>query len=83
MHAKNGGELINMTTGPEAALCLEVDIPYAILASVTDYDVSVRPPTDYEHIVENANMLAEQATRVVTHTAESLYDAEVARAGAE
>ena len=33
-----GADLINMTTSPEAPLAKEAALPYAVIASVTDYD---------------------------------------------
>src|SRR5206468_3102485 len=38
MHRLWGGDLIGMTAMPEAKLAREAEIPYALLALVTDYD---------------------------------------------
>jgi 5'-methylthioadenosine phosphorylase len=43
MHRLWGGDLIGMTTLPEAKLAREAEIPYALVALVTDYD-SWKPP---------------------------------------
>jgi 5'-methylthioadenosine phosphorylase len=44
MHRLWGGDLIGMTALPEAKLAREAEIPYALVALVTDYD-SWKPPT--------------------------------------
>jgi 5'-methylthioadenosine phosphorylase len=38
MHRLWGGDLIGMTAMPEAKLAREAEIPYALIALVTDYD---------------------------------------------
>ena len=38
MHCLWGGDLIGMTALPEAKLAREAEIPYALIALVTDYD---------------------------------------------
>ncbi len=38
MHRLWGGDLIGMTALPEAKLAREAEIPYALIALVTDYD---------------------------------------------
>jgi 5'-methylthioadenosine phosphorylase len=43
MHRLWGGDLVGMTLMPEAKLAREAELPYAMLALVTDYD-SWRPP---------------------------------------
>src|ERR1051326_1842378 len=46
MHRLMGGDLIGMTAMPEAKLAREAEIPYALLALVTDYDCwRQKPPT--------------------------------------
>ena len=59
MHRLWGGDLIGMTAMPEAKLAREAEIPYALVALVTDYD-SWRPPksgadaqTLLQEIIEN------------------------------
>jgi 5'-methylthioadenosine phosphorylase len=47
MHRLWGGDLIGMTGMPEARLAREAELPYALLALVTDYDCwRTRPPLD-------------------------------------
>lgn len=43
MHRLWGGDLIGMTAMPEARLAREAEIPYALLAMVTDYDCWKQP----------------------------------------
>ena len=43
MHRIWGGDLIGMTAMPEAKLAREAEIPYALIALVTDYDCWKRP----------------------------------------
>jgi 5'-methylthioadenosine phosphorylase len=45
MHRLWGGDLIGMTAMPEAKLAREAEIPYALVALVTDYDCWRQPPT--------------------------------------
>jgi 5'-methylthioadenosine phosphorylase len=46
MHRLWGGDLIGMTAMPEARLAREAEIPYALIALVTDYDCwRAKPPT--------------------------------------
>ena len=45
MHRLWGGDLIGMTAMPEAKLAREAEIPYALLALVTDYDSWKQPPS--------------------------------------
>jgi 5'-methylthioadenosine phosphorylase len=44
MHRLWGGDLIGMTAMPEAKLAREAEIPYALIALVTDYDCWRRKP---------------------------------------
>jgi 5'-methylthioadenosine phosphorylase len=44
MHRLLGGDLIGMTAMPEAKLAKEAEIPYALVALVTDYDCWRPPP---------------------------------------
>lgn len=46
MHRLWGGDLIGMTVMPEAKLAKEAEIPYALIALVTDYD-AWRPPASH------------------------------------
>ncbi len=49
-----GAEVINMTTGPEAALANELGIPYASVAMSTDYDCwkEDEAPVTWEAVIE-------------------------------
>lgn len=49
-----GAEVINMTTGPEAALANELGIPYAAVAMSTDYDCwkEDEAPVTWEAVLE-------------------------------
>ncbi|CAN5489597.1 S-methyl-5'-thioadenosine phosphorylase [soil metagenome] len=61
MHRLWGGDLVGMTAMPEAKLAREAEIPYAMIALVTDYD-SWKPPVvpkDSEPPVEPAKLLEE------------------------
>ena len=40
-YARQGWDVVNMTQHPEAALCRELDLRYATVALVTDYDAGV------------------------------------------
>jgi 5'-methylthioadenosine phosphorylase len=46
MHRLWGGDLIGMTALPEAKLAREAEIPYALIALVTDYDCWRSKPVD-------------------------------------
>jgi 5'-methylthioadenosine phosphorylase len=49
MHRLWGGDLIGMTAMPEAKLAKEAELPYALVALVTDYDSwRNKPPTQGE-----------------------------------
>jgi hypothetical protein len=49
-----GGDVINMTTAPEAILANEAGIPYAVVALATDYDCwkDDEEPVSWEGILE-------------------------------
>lgn len=48
MHRLWGGDLIGMTAMPEARLAREAELPYALVALVTDYDCWRNQPTTNE-----------------------------------
>jgi 5'-methylthioadenosine phosphorylase len=53
-YQSEGWEVINMTQHPEAALARELELCYANISVVTDYDVGVsgdRPPVSHEQVV--------------------------------
>jgi len=67
MHRLWGGDLIGMTAMPEAKLAREAEIPYALVALVTDYDCWRKtaakgdaPPSDAKKLIEEiiANLSA-------------------------
>ncbi|HQY88719.1 MAG TPA: MTAP family purine nucleoside phosphorylase [Tepidisphaeraceae bacterium] len=55
MHRIWGGDLIGMTAMPEAKLAREAEIPYALIALVTDYDSWRVPPKAKEGELPKAN----------------------------
>jgi 5'-methylthioadenosine phosphorylase len=57
MHRQWGGDLIGMTAMPEAKLAREAEIPYALVALVTDYDCW--RAHSQKHPVEKSSLLAE------------------------
>jgi 5'-methylthioadenosine phosphorylase len=62
MHRLWGGDLIGMTAMPEAKLAREAEIPYALLALVTDYDCWRNKPAvagDAKEMVEPQLLLKE------------------------
>ena len=69
--AEAGWEVINMTQYPEAALARELELCYANISLVTDYDVGVggRPPVSHEEVVrvfeENLGRLRDLLFRVI------------------
>jgi len=64
MHRIWGGDLIGMTAMPEAKLAREAEIPYALLAMVTDYDawrprpVPTPPAGDVQHAAADPTLKA-------------------------
>jgi 5'-methylthioadenosine phosphorylase len=59
MHRLWGGDLIGMTAMPEARLAKEAELPYALVALVTDYDcwrnkpVTTGAPVHDPHVLLN------------------------------
>lgn len=64
-----GAEVINMTTGPEAALANELGIPYAAVAMSTDYDCwkEDEEPVTWEAVIELFKNNVEKVTTLLTH----------------
>jgi 5'-methylthioadenosine phosphorylase len=62
MHRLWGGDLIGMTAMPEAKLAREAEIPYALIALVTDYDCWKSPPkpADGEKLVHDSSALLKE-----------------------
>jgi 5'-methylthioadenosine phosphorylase len=49
-YARQGWDVVNMTQHPEAALCRELDLRYATVALVTDYDAGVEADARVEPV---------------------------------
>ena len=70
-YQSQGWEVINMTQHPEAVLARELELCYANISLVTDYDVGVgdRPPVSHAEVVrvfdENLGRLRELLFRIV------------------
>lgn len=75
MHRLWGGDLIGMTALPEARLAREAEIPYALLALVTDYDCWHNKPAGAP--VDSAELLKEIIgnLQVATHNTITLIQA--------
>src|SRR5690606_9368180 len=58
MHRLWGGDLIGMTALPEARLAREAEIPYALIALVTDYDCWRQPKPPAGHPAEKRDSAA-------------------------
>jgi 5'-methylthioadenosine phosphorylase len=54
IYRKLGFDLIGMTALPEAKLAREAEMCYAIVATITDYDVWHEEPVSIEKVMENA-----------------------------
>jgi 5'-methylthioadenosine phosphorylase len=54
VYRKLGFDIIGMTALPEAKLAREAEMCYAIVATITDYDVWHEEPVSIEQVVENA-----------------------------
>ena len=78
MHRLWGGDLIGMTAMPEAKLAREAEIPYALIALVTDYDCWRNKPaqeqTDAKRLLEeimgNLKAATERAVAVMRRAVE-------------
>ncbi|MGH7178933.1 MAG: MTAP family purine nucleoside phosphorylase, partial [Tepidisphaeraceae bacterium] len=81
MHRLWGGDLIGMTAIPEAKLAREAEIPYAMVALVTDYDSWRAPPADksdkpadpfalLNEIIGNLKSATEMAVAMLRRTGE-------------
>ncbi len=66
MHRLWGGDLIGMTAIPEAKLAREAEIPYALVALVTDYDCWKLPPAG-EHPAGAAHSAAELLQEIIAN----------------
>ncbi len=67
LYRSMGGWIIGMTNMPEAKLARELEMCYATLALVTDYDCwkEDRPPVSAEEIIETLNTVLERSKDVV------------------
>jgi 5'-methylthioadenosine phosphorylase len=74
MHRLWGGDLIGMTACPEAKLSREAEIPYALIALVTDYDCwKPKPePTDGAQGADAHELLKEIIANVQAATASAV-----------
>jgi 5'-methylthioadenosine phosphorylase len=77
MHRLWGGDLIGMTAMPEAKLAREAEIPYALIALVTDYDSwrhkpgeSADPHVLLREIIGNLKAATENAVGLMKRTVE-------------
>ncbi len=73
-----GMSVIGMTTSPEAQLCREAEICYAVMAHVTDYDVwhESEEPVTVEMVIRTLAANLELAQRAVVNLVPSLAKAE-------
>lgn len=86
MHRLWGGDLIGMTAMPEAKLAREAEIPYALIALVTDYDSWKPKPADPPAQPADAGELLKEITanlQAVSTSAMQLIDRAVARIAAD
>ncbi len=67
LYRRWGADVIGMTAMPEATLCREAELPYALLALVTDYDGwdAGRPPVDAATVVAQVAANAALAQRTL------------------
>jgi 5'-methylthioadenosine phosphorylase len=84
MHRLLGGDLIGMTAMPEAKLAREAELPYALVAMVTDYDCwkttsakpseGSQPSTDphvlLKEIIRHLQLATQRATALLRATVE-------------
>ena len=64
-----GGDVINMSIAPEAALANEAGIPYAAVAMSTDYDCwrNDETPVTWEAVLEIFKANVEKVTDLISH----------------
>ena len=79
MHREWGGDLIGMTVMPEAKLAREAEIPYALVALVTDYDCW-KPPGNHRdktsllaEIIGNMHAATDAALTLITAAVADLW----------
>ncbi len=75
-YRKLGFDIIGMTALPEAKLAREAEICFAIVATITDYDVWHEEPVTIAQVIENA-MRNEQAVQdIIRRSVERVADAD-------
>ncbi|MFC4290968.1 S-methyl-5'-thioadenosine phosphorylase [Sphingorhabdus arenilitoris] len=69
-----GADIIGMTAMPEAKLAREAQLPYALIAMVTDYDCwrENEAPVEVESVIAQMHSNAEKARSLVENIARSL-----------
>ncbi len=71
MMARLGGQVVGMTGYPEVALAVEVGLPYASIALVSNFAAGVGPaPVSVEHIVAELDRRAPVVHRLISRTLE-------------
>ena len=67
LHRSWGGDVIGMTALPEAKLCREAEICYAVVALVTDYDagVEIGEPVTVARVIEHLQANAQFARELI------------------
>ncbi|MDY0163556.1 S-methyl-5'-thioadenosine phosphorylase [Desulfobotulus sp.] len=72
-----GADLVNMTVAPEAILATELEIPYAVVAMVTDYDSwkDDAPPLIVEEIIKIFKGNVTKLVRLLTRSLPRFYGA--------
>jgi 5'-methylthioadenosine phosphorylase len=78
-YGQNGWHVINMTQMPEAVLATELEIPYAAIALITDYDVGLEgqpgiDPVTMEEVFATLERNAERVRQVLFRAIELLPD---------
>jgi len=71
-----GGDVIGMTAMPEAKLAREAELPYALVAMVTDYDCwrDGEDHVEVHNVLEQLQANAETAANLVVELAKALPD---------
>ncbi len=69
-----GGDIINMSIAPEAALANEAEVPYAAIAMSTDYDCwkTDEEPVTWEEILEVFKQNAENMKKILINTVDKI-----------
>jgi 5'-methylthioadenosine phosphorylase len=68
-----GADLVGMTASSEAILMQEAGIPYACLATVTNFAAGIATtPLSHEEVVRQMHVSAERATQILLDAARSL-----------